>query len=139
MLKVLISVHNIVICINDTYQRLKQPRCSCFGFPVGLREQRETRSVGWGVVGGEGVPRWTEMHTQTHSFSHSHVICYPICTVTKLPVTPGPSGGCTHSYTLKQLRTHTKVGKYVLLCMYTHTHTCTCAAEVFPVCNRRCR
>lgn len=37
----------------------------------------------------------TRVHTHAcaHSLSHSHVICYPICTVTKLPVTPGPCGG----------------------------------------------
>lgn len=109
MLILLIDVHNIVICVDKTLSGRLAHSLACFGFPVGHREQRETRSVG----GGGGLcpdgPRCT--HTNTHSLSHSHVICYPICTVTKLPVTPGPSGGWTRSYTVKQSHrhTHTKV------------------------------
>lgn len=84
------------------------------------RAEGDPVSRGWGCV-----PRWTEMHTQTHthSLSHSHVICYPICTVTKLPVTPGPwGGGDTQTQSNNYTHTHTKVSN-TLYCVYTHTHS----------------
>lgn len=53
----------------------------------------------------------TNTHIRTpssaHSLSRSHVICYPICTITKLPVTPGPCGGYTHTHA--HTTPHTKV------------------------------
>lgn len=81
--------------------------------PSGHKEQRETRSIG-----GAAQMDW-DAHTNTHSLSHSHVICYPICTVTKLPVTPGPSGGYTHSYTVKQLHRHTQRFEICVMCTQT--------------------
>lgn len=107
---------------------------SLFRFPasplVGRREQRETPSI-------IGAPRWTKTlkhvrahtnthpHTATHSHahSHSHVICYPICTVTKLPLTPGPSGDYTHTQTyahLQYVQTRTQSGEAA--CTHAHTH-----------------
>lgn len=59
-----------------------------------------------------------QMDRDAHTNTHSHVICYPICTVTKLPVTPGPSGGYTHSHTNSYTDTH-KGLKNVL---HAHTH-----------------
>lgn len=100
------------------------------GSPVGHGEQREPRSI-------RGEPRWTETCTHTHShthtcihtLSHSHVICYPICTVTKLPVTPGPWGEYGHTHTLiqyvhtsKHSQSHTKVME-LCDCARTHTNT----------------
>lgn len=121
MLKLFISVHDIVVCVDKTlYVRQTQ---------LASASQRATESRGRPGQSGVGVCAQMDRdaHTNTHTLAQSltcHMLSHLHCHQAACnPRALGEGGGGdTQTQSNNYTHTHTKVSN-TLYCVYTHTHS----------------